>query len=48
MHLRRVGHCQQFGWFGSKISPTFAKDTQALGTGVPLATHQTMGVKGSG
>lgn len=48
VHLRRVGHCQQLGWFdSSKISPTSAKDTQAVGTGAPLSTHQAMGVKGS-
>lgn len=46
VYPRRVGHCQQLGWFGSsKISPTSgsAKDTQAVGTGTPLTTHQSMG-----
>lgn len=44
VHLRRMGHCQQLGWFGnSKISPTSAKDTQTVGTGVPLATHWAWG-----
>ena len=44
-HLRRAGHQQQLGWFGSsKISPTSgsAQGTQADGTVMPLATHQAM------
>lgn len=52
VHLRRAGRSWQLGWFGSSEISTphpcgSATDTQAVDTGVPLATHQAVGAKGS-